>query len=451
MLRRIFGGVNLSRTVQQINSLLDDLARLKATLVTSAAVEEDGDGAPKNSTESLPPDTKTEENSKEVRLSNPIRKEDDDANRSIHPKQNKDQEEIKKKITEIREKILTCCEKLESIAYGEEGKAPDPTKCQKLANALIETNAIKRLIVSISDLDFEARKSVSKIFSAMVTNDYGEFRTKFLLAAQNRDILDFLVRSYSKSSEIVLVCGEMLRVCLEHDAVVKVVLTQETLSLFFKEYLHRKNFTIQSDALSTMKILVENDYIATFLADEENYKFFFKSFHNELVLSFNEYVTVRESLKLLGEMLLKRSNYKILMKYIGDKQNLKTIMTVMAHKAAVIKLEAFHVFKVFAANPKKTPPIEELLCANREALLTYLERFHGETDDKQTREELNMIVSVLKRLGNSSSSSSGDGGAGDDSKKKEDDTSNSTTSSSDDKNKKEDGASRDATKPSSDE
>ena len=146
---------------------------------------------------------------------------------------------------------MECCEKLESIAYGEDGKSPDPTKCQKLGKALIETNAIKRLIVSISDLDFEARKSVSKIFSTMVTNDYCEFRTKFLLAAQNRDVLDFLVRSYSKSSEIVLVCGEMLRVCLQHDAIVKVVLTQETLNLFFKEYLHRKNFTIQSDALST--------------------------------------------------------------------------------------------------------------------------------------------------------------------------------------------------------
>ena len=116
---------------------------------------------------------------------------------------------------------------------------------------MIETNAIKRLIVSISDLDFEARKSVAKIFTTMVTNDYCEFRTKFLLADQNRDVLDFLVRSYTKSAEIALVCGEMLRICLQHDAFVKIVLTQETLNLFFKEYLHTKNFTIQSDALST--------------------------------------------------------------------------------------------------------------------------------------------------------------------------------------------------------
>ena len=145
-------------------------------------------------------------------------------------------------------------------------------------------------------------------------------------------------------------------------------------------------------------MLVENDYIATFLADEKNHEFFFTSFHKDLVLRFDEFVTVRESLKILGEMLLKRSNYKVLMKYISEKQNLKTIMTVMAHKAATIKLEAFHVFKIFAANPKKTAPVEELLCANREALLTYLERFHGETDDDQTRDELNMILTGLKRL-----------------------------------------------------
>ena len=168
---------------------------------------------------------------------------------------------------------MECCEKLESIAYGEDGKSPDPTKCQKLGKALIETNAIKRLIVSISDLDFEARKSVSKIFSTMVTNDYSEFRTKYLLAAQNRDVLDFLVRSYSKSSEIVLVCGEMLRVCLQHDAIVKVVLTQETLNLFFKEYLHRKNFTIQSDALSTSIVRVYYSLIFILIFSNNNNRY----------------------------------------------------------------------------------------------------------------------------------------------------------------------------------
>ena len=178
-----------------------------------------------------------------------------------------------------------------------------------------------------------------------------------------------------------------------------------------------------------MKVLVESDYIAAFLADEKNHEFFFKSFHKDLVLRFDEYVTVRESLKLLGEMLLKRSNYKILMKYISSKQNLKTIMTVMAHKAAVIKLEAFHVFKIFAANPKKTAPIEELLCANRDALLTYLERFHGETDDDQTRDELNMIVSVLKKLDAKSKAAASSG----EELKKEDETRNATdaTTSSD--------------------
>ena len=42
-----------------------------------------------------------------------------------------------------------------------------------------------------------------------------------------------------------------------------------------------------------MKMLVENDYIATFLADEKNHEFFFKSFHKDLVLRFDEFVTVR--------------------------------------------------------------------------------------------------------------------------------------------------------------
>ena len=69
MLRRIFGGVNLSKTVSQINSLLDDLDKTKALLITTDEEDsevKDVDETPKNSTDSSSDDTKTEES--KVRL-----------------------------------------------------------------------------------------------------------------------------------------------------------------------------------------------------------------------------------------------------------------------------------------------------------------------------------------------------------------------------------------------
>ena len=63
MLRRIFGGVNLSKTVSQINSLLDDLDKTKALLVTTEEETEvkDVEETPKNSTDTSSDDTKTDE------------------------------------------------------------------------------------------------------------------------------------------------------------------------------------------------------------------------------------------------------------------------------------------------------------------------------------------------------------------------------------------------------
>ena len=52
------------------------------------------------------------------------------------------------------------------------------------------------------------------------------------------------------------------------------------------------------------------------------------------------------SLKLLGELLLERQNFKIMMMYISDRINLRTIMYMLAEENEQIQFEAFHVFKV---------------------------------------------------------------------------------------------------------
>jgi calcium binding protein 39 len=71
---------------------------------------------------------------------------------------------------------------------------------------------------------------------------------------------------------------------------------------------------------------------------------FFDMYHT-LVLSQN-YVTKRQSLKLLGEILLDRANYNIMTRYIASETNLKVMMNFLRDKSKNIQFEAFHVFKV---------------------------------------------------------------------------------------------------------
>lgn len=71
---------------------------------------------------------------------------------------------------------------------------------------------------------------------------------------------------------------------------------------------------------------------------------FFASFM-PLVQSFS-HVTQRQSLKLLGEVLLDRANFNVMTRYIADEENLKLVMNMLRSKSKNIQFEAFHVFKV---------------------------------------------------------------------------------------------------------
>lgn len=74
------------------------------------------------------------------------------------------------------------------------------------------------------------------------------------------------------------------------------------------------------------------------------------------MMTSDNYVLKRQSLKLLSEFLLDRANFRLMMRFISDRGNLRTIMMMLRHKQPNIQFEAFHVFKVFVANPVSAMP-----------------------------------------------------------------------------------------------
>jgi hypothetical protein len=69
-------------------------------------------------------------------------------------------------------------------------------------------------------------------------------------------------------------------------------------------------------------------------------KFTYSNFSSE------NYVVRRQSLKLLGELLLDRHNFNVMTRYISNPDNLKLMMNMLKEKSKNIQFEAFHVFKV---------------------------------------------------------------------------------------------------------
>lgn len=108
------------------------------------------------------------------------------------------------------------------------------------------------------------------------------------------------------------------------------------------------------------------------------------------------YVTKRQSLKLLGEILLDRTNFNVMTRYISNEENLKDMMNLLKDKSKNIQFEAFHVFKVFVANPKKPPVIENILRRNRERLVQFLSNFHNDKDDEQFVDEKQYVLQIIE-------------------------------------------------------
>jgi calcium binding protein 39 len=82
-----------------------------------------------------------------------------------------------------------------------------------------------------------------------------------------------------------------------------------------------------------------------------------------------------QSLKLLADILLARGNVRVMFNYVKSKQQLMLVMNLLRSSSRTIQHEAFHVFKVFVANPKKPADIRAILISNREKLLRFLKQF----------------------------------------------------------------------------
>jgi len=82
-----------------------------------------------------------------------------------------------------------------------------------------------------------------------------------------------------------------------------------------------------------------------------NFDLFFERYHTTLIGS-SSYVTKRQSIKLLGEILLDRANYRVMTEYVDRGTHLKLCMNLLRDPRKMVQYEGFHVFKVRA---KRTP------------------------------------------------------------------------------------------------
>ncbi|KAL9648160.1 hypothetical protein ABK040_012693 [Willaertia magna] len=300
------------------------------------------------------------------------------------PKQQKACEECGKVLQNIKQ-----------LLFGNATEEPKKTDIFEIAKEAYENDFLLYLVQYIEYLDFEARKDGMLIFNYLVKLQMNGRYTTVDYICEHDQILTILLTGYEKS-EVSLLCGSMLRECLKHEILAKKMLLggDDVFKLFI--YVDNPNFDMQSDAFVTFKELLTSRHktlVAEFL--DSNFEKFFTEY-NKLLNSKN-YVTKRQSLRILGEIIMDRSNFTVMSKYINDRNNLKLIMNLLLDKRKNIQFEAFHVFKVFIANPNKSKPVKNIIRLNREKLIQYLKEFQPEREqqDEQFLEEKTQLINIL--------------------------------------------------------
>lgn len=293
---------------------------------------------------------------------------------------------------------------------GEDDAPPDAGLQTALALETAKTtpdgagNITAKLIATLPRLFFETRKDAAAVFNALMrhpVNAHGDLPHVRHLNENPGPLLTILTASEMTSSDgngggaASLAYGTMLREVARHEPLCRHVLfSNEFLRMF--EYVQLPTFELASDAAASFRELLTRHKALAAEALESRFAEFFPRFN--AMLENGNYVTRRQSLKLLSELLLDRANAAVMIRYIGSVENMCLMMNLLRDEARSIQFEAFHVFKVFVANPNKSEKVKSVLLKNRAKLIDYLAAFQNDREDEQFAEEKAMLTRLLERM-----------------------------------------------------
>ncbi|KAH8738611.1 hypothetical protein FG386_000606 [Cryptosporidium ryanae] len=153
-------------------------------------------------------------------------------------------------------------------------------------------------------------------------------------------------------------------------------------------------FDISSDSITTLRCYlfispeITNDYIL------KNNRSFFNNIFKYLIQS-NEYVPQRYGLRLLNQLLSIKELSKTMTLFSGNCEYLKIFMNLISSNLETISFEAFHIFKLFIANPKKSNDIVNILKSSKNNIIQLLLQFQNNRIDGQFNSDKKVSFNII--------------------------------------------------------
>jgi calcium binding protein 39 len=300
----------------------------------------------------------------------------------------------------------------------------NPEQVHQLVQCIIQEDILFDLARSIRKLPFKARKDAHIVFAHILrfkpANASSEDPSAIsYLVFQRPEIIIELCRGYEYHASATI-CGNILRQALQHDSIAALILYDESKpgesavqlkevdvgskqtgdGIFwdFFRWINDDIFEVGADAFTTFREILNTHKALVCQYLTINFERFFEQYNTTLIQS-TSYVTKRQSIKLLGEILLDRAYYPVMTAYVASARNLDLIMELMRDPRKMIKYETFHCFKVFVANPNKTDDVRNYLSDRKAKLLQVLPHFlEDRTDDDQFIDEKSFLVRAMQKI-----------------------------------------------------
>ncbi|GAU20072.1 hypothetical protein TSUD_381640 [Trifolium subterraneum] len=270
---------------------------------------------------------------------------------------------------------------MRTMLSGDGESEPNLDQVSQLVEEICKEDVLTLIIHQLPILGWEARKDLVHCWTILLKQKVDSNHCCVEYIEQHIELLDFLVVCYD-NKEIALSTGLMLRECIKFPNLAKYILESASFVLFFK-YVELPNFDVASDAFSTFKDLLtkHGNVVAEFLT--AHYDEFFDQY--ETLLTSPNYVTRRQSIKLLSDFLLESPNAQIMKRYILEVRYLKVMMTLLT---------------IFVANPNKPREVKIILGKNKGKLLELLHNLSpGKgSEDEQFEEEKEFIIGEIEKI-----------------------------------------------------
>lgn len=307
--------------------------------------------------------------------------------------------EKKKAQDEVSRHLLT----LKAILNGEENifnESFSPTlqtdSLTQLSQEIYSSDLMLNLISNLTDIEFDARKIVVLLFNSLLRRKAGTRSPTVDYLLGRPKILSTLMCG-PEFPEVSLNMGLMFREAIKYEAIAKCALYDPQFWRYFS-YVNTDSFEVSTDAFTTLRDLLtqHESLVGSFLSSSPVTERFISMMN--ITISKGNYVTKREFTKLLGDLIMVKTNYKMMTAYVNDVENLKIIMLLLGDRSKNIQLEGFNVFKVFVANPKKEKAVTDILAKNRGKLLDFLEGFNKDRNDDLFMAEKEYIMQQIQNL-----------------------------------------------------